>query len=298
MRRPRRLSSSSASAGDSRSRKPRGAGQLAGPRQQRGATPVRGRELGRVDADTARQRRAAVAARRRSSSSERPLRRRRRRHRRCRAGPCRRRPGLRRSAVRATVVAPGVAPPSAGPSAPPSAPPSCAPGAAPPSAGPFGPAVGAAVVRAGHGPAVGRAFRAARTGRAHVVVVESHRLAPSRSPPPASLTGAFSPPRYPLAIFRNAAFRSRPLPECRCRMRPVGRTPILEAMIIVGTSGWQYRDWRGRFYPDRAAAEASGWSTTPRSSRPSRSTTPSTGCPSARRSRTGASVRRTTSAWP
>jgi uncharacterized protein YecE (DUF72 family) len=32
-------------------------------------------------------------------------------------------------------------------------------------------------------------------------------------------------------------------------MRPVGRTPILEAMIIIGTSGWQYRDWRGRFYP-------------------------------------------------
>ncbi|MGN9778377.1 DUF72 domain-containing protein [Micromonospora sp. H33] len=22
-------------------------------------------------------------------------------------------------------------------------------------------------------------------------------------------------------------------------------------MILVGTSGWQYRDWRGRFYPDR-----------------------------------------------
>ena len=20
-------------------------------------------------------------------------------------------------------------------------------------------------------------------------------------------------------------------------------------MIIIGTSGWQYRDWRGRFYP-------------------------------------------------
>ncbi|MBG6065987.1 uncharacterized protein YecE (DUF72 family) [Micromonospora ureilytica] len=22
-------------------------------------------------------------------------------------------------------------------------------------------------------------------------------------------------------------------------------------MILVGTSGWQYRDWRGRFYPQR-----------------------------------------------
>ena len=21
--------------------------------------------------------------------------------------------------------------------------------------------------------------------------------------------------------------------------------------VIVGTSGWQYRDWRGRFYPPR-----------------------------------------------
>ncbi|NUT37090.1 MAG: DUF72 domain-containing protein, partial [Hamadaea sp.] len=22
-------------------------------------------------------------------------------------------------------------------------------------------------------------------------------------------------------------------------------------MLLIGTSGWQYRDWRGRFYPDR-----------------------------------------------
>ena len=23
--------------------------------------------------------------------------------------------------------------------------------------------------------------------------------------------------------------------------------------VLVGTSGWQYRDWRGRFYPERLA---------------------------------------------
>src|SRR3982750_2661878 len=27
------------------------------------------------------------------------------------------------------------------------------------------------------------------------------------------------------------------------------RVTIMDVAVIIGTSGWQYRDWRGRFYP-------------------------------------------------
>src|SRR3954470_7976021 len=32
-------------------------------------------------------------------------------------------------------------------------------------------------------------------------------------------------------------------------MRQEGRRPVVT--VIIGTSGWQYRDWRGRFYPQK-----------------------------------------------
>src|SRR5436190_14903016 len=33
------------------------------------------------------------------------------------------------------------------------------------------------------------------------------------------------------------------------RARQYGPTGYVSVVIVVGTSGWQYRDWRGRFYP-------------------------------------------------
>ena len=41
--------------------------------------------------------------------------------------------------------------------------------------------------------------------------------------------------------------------------------------VIIGTSGWQYRDWRGAS-TRRSCRSGSGWSTTPRTSRRSRAT--------------------------
>src|SRR4051794_41764860 len=32
-------------------------------------------------------------------------------------------------------------------------------------------------------------------------------------------------------------------------MRLEGRRPVVT--VSIGTSGWQYRDWRGRFYPQK-----------------------------------------------
>src|SRR4051794_41789013 len=32
-------------------------------------------------------------------------------------------------------------------------------------------------------------------------------------------------------------------------MTQQGRRPVVT--VIIGTSGWQYRDWRGRFYPQK-----------------------------------------------
>ena len=54
----------------------------------------------------------------------------------------------------------------------------------------------------------------------------------------------------------------------------------------IGCSGWQYKHWRGAFYPGDLPSSA-GWNTTPRSSIPSRSTTPSIGCRNGTRSAPG-----------
>jgi len=46
--------------------------------------------------------------------------------------------------------------------------------------------------------------------------------------------------------------------------------------VLVGTSGWQYDDWRGHFYP-RTCRSGCGWSTTQLSPR-TWCTTASTAC--------------------
>jgi uncharacterized protein YecE (DUF72 family) len=45
-----------------------------------------------------------------------------------------------------------------------------------------------------------------------------------------------------------APVRGREVDPCRFRRGTAGRNP---GVIRVGTSGWQYRDWRDRFYPPR-----------------------------------------------
>jgi len=45
------------------------------------------------------------------------------------------------------------------------------------------------------------------------------------------------------------------------RQQPVepgpGQLGLVAAMpVLIGTSGWQYRDWRGRFYPERLPQRA------------------------------------------
>ena len=57
--------------------------------------------------------------------------------------------------------------------------------------------------------------------------------------------------------------------------------------VHVGCSGWNYRDWRETVYPEGAAGAALARALRRRSSTPSRSTTPSTGCPTGRPSRAG-----------
>ena len=61
--------------------------------------------------------------------------------------------------------------------------------------------------------------------------------------------------------------------------------------VRVGTSGYSYKEWLGRFYPDKLPGARCSAST-PGASPPSRSTTPSTGCPRARCSSAGRPRRR------
>ena len=52
----------------------------------------------------------------------------------------------------------------------------------------------------------------------------------------------------------------------------------LRGMIYVGTSGFQYKDWVGPFYPAGPAEDRAGWSSTPSGSTPASSTTRSIAC--------------------
>ena len=74
----------------------------------------------------------------------------------------------------------------------------------------------------------------------------------------------------PTATARTTTARCRSSSATRPRASPCRTTatspcppiPADHAMLRIGTSGWQYRDWRGRFYPNRFRPRV-GWSTTP-----------------------------------
>ena len=248
VRRPRRLSSSSASSGQNRSGKPAGTrvrrrGTAAAPDPSSAANLAGSTLTQRASAGrslTARRSGChAVVSRRRC---------RRRRRRAGRVGPAvgralgatvgatvvrpagwrrRRRPPPRRR--RRHRRADGLAPPSAGPSAPPSAPPSWLPGSRhrrpdPPPAGSSG---------------------------GHVVVVQCHTGSPLALAAPRVKGRSDAPlPGQRSSVTGSPAPRmTRPGTGLRGRTRGM-RGPV----ILVGTSGWQYGDWRGRFLPGEAAS--------------------------------------------